>query len=315
MKLKRNFIILAFLAGIFVLDFEYSFFSRFRLARFINSSVVLDSKNKQNMNYPVFPRDNIELVNTIINAENSIRNPSAKVNSLKHISHQQQVIYRRLSKNPKKAELILSLLPKEISEIAAKHIYARQQFLEMRLGKPILVDLPAWEIIYPEPPESLISYYKHAEELSGVDWEVLAAINLVESGMGRISGKSIANAQGPMQFLPTTWSEPGVGLGGDINNPEDSIHAASRYLVKRGYSISPRKALWGYNNSENYVNAVLTYASLIKQNPLAFLGLYYWEIHYQTIFGDIWLPIGYQQKNSISTSSYIKKFPASAPPD
>jgi hypothetical protein len=29
--------------------------------------------------------------------------------------------------------------------------------------------------------------------------------------MGRIDGVSVANAQGPMQFLPSTWAEAGIG--------------------------------------------------------------------------------------------------------
>ncbi len=33
-------------------------------------------------------------------------------------------------------------------------------------------------------------------------WYYLAAINLIETRMGRIDGLSTAGAQGPMQFLP-----------------------------------------------------------------------------------------------------------------
>ena len=58
-------------------------------------------------------------------------------------------------------------------------------------------------------------------------------MNLVETGMGRIDGISVANAQGPMQFLPTTWAEAGIGQG-NIRDPHDAIQAAARYLVRRG---------------------------------------------------------------------------------
>ena len=80
-----------------------------------------------------------------------------------------------------------------------------------------------------EPSEKLLYYYQKAEKLTGIEWEVLAAINLVETGMGRIAGVSVANAHGPMQFLKTTWQLPGIGMGGDINDPHDSIQAAATF--------------------------------------------------------------------------------------
>ena len=43
-------------------------------------------------------------------------------------------------------------------------------------------------------------------------------------GLGRIAGVSPAVAQGPMQFLPSTFAA--YGDGGDILSPHDSIMAA-----------------------------------------------------------------------------------------
>ena len=63
--------------------------------------------------------------------------------------------------------------------------------------------------------------YRKAEAATGIPWEVLAAVNLVETGMGRIDGISVANAQGPMQFLPSTRAERGIGKG-DIRDPHDA---------------------------------------------------------------------------------------------
>ena len=174
--------------------------------------------------------------------------------------------------------------------------------------------MPAWKIVSPEPLELLISYYKKAQSSTGIDWEILAAINLVETGMGRIVGVSTANARGPMQFLPSTWAEIGIGKDGDINDSHDSIQAAARYLVRRGGLLDIRKALWGYNNNYSYVNAVLHYSTLIKQDPAAITGLYYWEIHYRVKEGDLWLPVGYSQNKKIPISTYLKEVPSSAPP-
>jgi soluble lytic murein transglycosylase-like protein len=173
--------------------------------------------------------------------------------------------------------------------------------------------LPSWRIIPPEPPDQLLRYYKEAAAATGIPWEVLAAVNLVESGMGRLDGISVAGAQGPMQFLPSTWAEPGIGKG-DIRNPRDAIHAAARYLVRRGGPGNLKKALWGYNNSDHYGRAVLHYAALMQEDPAAFRGLYHWEVHFASGAGDLWLPVGYDQPRPISVAAYLKRFPASAPP-
>lgn len=81
-------------------------------------------------------------------------------------------------------------------------------------------------------------------------WQVLAAVNLVETGFRRLDGVSVANAQGLMQFLPSTWAEPGIGRG-NIRNPDDAIQAAARYLVRRGARRDLRRGLWGYNNNDS----------------------------------------------------------------
>ena len=173
--------------------------------------------------------------------------------------------------------------------------------------------MPAWRIIPPEPADDLLRYYREASAATGIPWEVLAAINLVETGMGRIDGVSVADARGPMQFLPTTWAQPGIGKG-DIRDPEDAIHAAARDLVRRGGLRDIRRGLWGYNNSRHYVRAVLLYAELLRLDPRAFTGLYHWEIHYASSEGDLWLPVGYNQGRPLPVATYLERFPASAPP-
>ena len=149
---------------------------------------------------------------------------------------------------------------------------------------------------------------------TGIPWEVLAAVNLVESGMGRIDGVSVADARGPMQFLPSTWAEPGIGNGGDIRDPRTAIGAAARYLVRRGGLKDIRKGLWGYNNSEHYGRAVLAYAALLRNDPAAYRGLYHWEIHFASATGDLWLPVGYNQRKPLPASTWLKTNPAGANP-
>jgi len=118
-----------------------------------------------------------------------------------------------------------------------------------------------------------------------------------------------------MQFLPTTWAEPGIGQGGDIRDPWDSIHAAARYLVRRGGLDDIRKGLWGYNNSDHYGKAVLHYSALLKQNPLRYRSLHQWQIHYASSAGDLWLNEGYASDRPMPVETYLEQHPHSAPPN
>jgi len=210
------------------------------------------------------------------------------------------------------ADQVRAALPQRWQPVFDHHVGARREFLAMHRGQRSFT-LPSWRIIAPEPPENLLRYYREASAATGIPWEVLAAVNLVETKMGRVDGISVAGAQGPMQFLPTTWAERGIGKG-DIRNPRDAIGAAARYLVRRGGPANLKKALWGYNNSDHYGKAVLHYAALMKDDPAAFRGLYHWEVHFASGAGDLWLPVGYNQPKPINVAAYLKTHPASAPP-
>ena len=262
--------------------------------------------------YPGVPAQPMAAATLLASVEAALRDPSTAKADLPDLGHRQQVIYRVLSKDPVRSAAVLAALPTQWRSIAERHLAARREFLSMSRGRGPST-LPAWRIIPPEPADKLISYYKKAEAATGIEWEVLAAVNLVETGMGRIDGVSVANAQGPMQFLPTTWAEPGIGAG-NIRDPHDAIQAAARYLVRRGGLKDIRRGLWGYNNSDYYGRAVLLYASLIKEDPRAYTGLYHWEIHFNADAGDLWLPVGYQQQRPISVQDYLRQHPESRPP-
>jgi hypothetical protein len=263
--------------------------------------------------YPLVPADPASLASLLVAVEEALRSPQTAAAALPGLGHQQQVIYRVLSHQMARSQQVRRFLPAAWLSVYDRHLVARRAFLAMHRGGRKPTNLPAWRIIPPRPAEVLIASYKEAQAATGIPWEVLAAVNLVETGMGRIDGVSVANAQGPMQFLPTTWSEPGIGKG-DIRDPHDAIQAAARYLVRRGGLKDIRKGLWGYNNSDNYGIAVLAYASLIKEDPRAYVGLYNWEIHFGTAAGDLWLPVGYDQPRRIPVATFLRQFPASAPP-
>jgi hypothetical protein len=263
--------------------------------------------------YPLVPQDPAATARLLVAVEADLRNPATPAEQLPRLGHQQQVIYRVLSRDPERAAAVQAQLPEPWRGVAHHHLEARRQFLAMHGHHRRPTSLPAWRIIPPAPAEELLAHYRKAAAATGIDWEVLAAINLVESGMGRIDGVSVANAQGPMQFLPTTWAQAGVGAG-NIRDPHDAIQAAARYLVRRGGLQDIRKGLWGYNNSDRYGRAVLHYAALLKDDPRAYTGLYHWEIHFHAEAGDLWLPVGYSQNQPLAVATWLQRMPASAPP-
>ena len=276
------------------------------------SSVLMPAAAAAERRYPRVPADNSATAELLARVETALRDPSTAPEQLPELGHQQQVIYRVLSKQPTRSAAVVAALPQRWRSVAQRHLAARREFLSMARKRGPST-LPAWRIIQPEPAEQLLRHYRKAEAATGIAWEVLAAVNLVETGMGRIDGVSVANAQGPMQFLPTTWAQAGVGAG-DIRDPHDAIQAAARYLVRRGGLQNIRQGLWGYNNSDYYGRAVMLYASLMEEDPRAYTGLYHWEIHYNSAVGDLWLPVGYAQQRSIPVQEYLKRHPGSRPP-
>jgi len=263
--------------------------------------------------YPLVPNEPSDIAALIDGIEAALVTPQLAERDLTTLAHQQQVIYRVLSKRPLLSQDVRSRLDPRWRWVFDQHIAARREFLAMHRG-PASSTLPAWRIITPAPADQLLEAYRSASAATGIDWTVLAAVNLVETGMGRIDGVSIANAQGPMQFLPTTWSEPGIGNGGNIRDPWDSIHAAARYLVRRGGLKDIRSGLWGYNNSDHYGRAVLHYAALLKKEPLTYRAFHQWQIHYASSAGDLWLHEGYAQQQSIAVDSYLRQNRHSVPP-
>jgi membrane-bound lytic murein transglycosylase B len=269
--------------------------------------------NANGRQYPTLPQQPREIASLLSQVEAALRAPTTPAPLLPNLGHQQQVIYRVLARRKPLATAVLELLPPRWQRVAQRQLEARRQFLAMQAGRARPSLLPAWRVQAPAPATELLAYYHQAATSTGIAWEVLAAINLVESAMGRIDGVSVANAHGPMQFLPSTWAEAGIGRG-DIRNPRDAIPAAARYLVRRGGLKDIRKALWGYNNSDYYGRAVLIYAALLREDPAAYRGFYNWEVHLATSAGDVWLPVGYSQPKPIPVTSYLRRMPSSAPP-
>jgi hypothetical protein len=124
-------------------------------------------------------------------------------------------------------------------------------------------------------PANWIDLFKAsaAKYCAGLSWTVLAAIGEIESGDGANEGPSSAGAEGPMQFLPSTWAiwgTDGFGRTGtpDIWNPYDAVPSAARLLCASGGG-SPATlpgAIFAYNHATWYVNEVLALASEYARN-------------------------------------------------
>jgi soluble lytic murein transglycosylase-like protein len=135
----------------------------------------------------------------------------------------------------------------------------------------------------PRPPLLLRRWYAEAQRRFGVPWNVLAAVNFVESGFGKLRNDSVAGAQGPMQFMPATWRA--YGVGGDVHDAHDAIVGAANYLRANGAPARTRNALYHYNPSPLYVDAVMRYAGRIARDRNAFLAYYSWPVFVRTTAG------------------------------
>ncbi len=117
------------------------------------------------------------------------------------------------------------------------------------------------------PPAFLVEIYKQAQARYDVPWQVLAAINSVETNYGRDLSVSSAGAEGWMQFMPETWAQWGVDANGDGKkdpyDPRDAIFAAARYLRASGAPQDLRRAVFAYNHANWYVEDVMRRAQWI----------------------------------------------------
>jgi Transglycosylase SLT domain/Peptidase family M23 len=125
-------------------------------------------------------------------------------------------------------------------------------------------------------PPFLLSIYQAAGIEYGIRWEVLAAINEIETDYGRNLNVSSAGAVGWMQFMPSTWAMYGTDANKDGRkdpyNPVDAIFSAARYLDAAGYEEDVRRAIFAYNHADWYVDSVMLRARLIAGVPADLIG-------------------------------------------
>jgi soluble lytic murein transglycosylase-like protein len=134
----------------------------------------------------------------------------------------------------------------------------------------------AQALSYYRIPLFLLPIYQAAAIQYGVPWQILAAINEIETNYGSDQSVSTTGAVGWMQFMPATWLQYGVDAlnagYADPYNPVDAIFAAARYLRAAGAQSNLHAAIFAYNHSEEYVNSVLLRAKLISTYPKLVIG-------------------------------------------
>ena len=120
----------------------------------------------------------------------------------------------------------------------------------------------------------LVGLWHNAGAAYGVPWDVLAAINKIESNFGQNMGPSSAGALGWMQFMPETWLRWGMDADGDgvANpwNPEDAVYAAARYLAAAGAHDDLSRGIFAYNHAHWYVDDVLRLAAVFRKSDSGF---------------------------------------------
>jgi soluble lytic murein transglycosylase-like protein len=193
----------------------------------------------------------------------------------------QQRILRSIARRPTLAAAVVRRLTGPLAARTRDVVIARRDLehitplaarRRLRVGPPL-------------PADVLLAYYQEAERRFGVPWTVLAAVNFVESAFGRVRSASSAGAQGPMQFLPATWRA--YGMGGDVQDPHDAILGAANYLRASGAARDLRRALYAYNHSAAYVDAVLRYARHLRGDVDDYYGYYSWQAFMRTPAGDV----------------------------
>ena len=180
----------------------------------------------------------------------------------------EQRIELRMARDARLARGVLSKLPSRLARDVADDVVARRDLLRLaprgKKGPPIRLG-PARSIA------QLRAFYAEGQRRSGVAWQLLAAVNYVESDFGRLREASVDGAQGPMQFMPSTWLTYGRG---DVHDPRAAILAAARFLHAAGAPADERGALLRYNPSSLYVDAVERYAGRIRRDPASLLVFY-----------------------------------------
>jgi membrane-bound lytic murein transglycosylase B len=256
---------------------------------------------------PVVSHDPATLGRELVAAERAVRTPGTGASRLRAAARTAQVAYGRLGRHPGWQATVLPLVPPSLRDTVVANLRAQRHLAAIPSAASQDL-LPAWRIQAPAPAARLMAWYRAAGARFGVGWQYLAAVNLVETTFGKVRGLSAVGAEGPMQFMPATWAA--YGGGGDVEDPHDAIFAAARFLADRGLARGDvTGALYAYNPTVHYANAVEDIASVLAADPRSFAGYYRWDVYYPTSSGVLLLPQGFDRHRRTSAAAYARAHP------
>jgi hypothetical protein len=224
-------------------------------------------------------------------SETAIHDPATALADVPALGATEQRLEATLAAHPAWVPAVLAALPVTLRAAVSGGVTGDTEL--SAVPGPTPTAIPPWTVAAPRPAVELLADCQAAQAATGVPWTVLAAINLVETRMGRIVGPSSAGAQGPMQFLPATWAR--FGGGGDIHDAHDAIAAAARLLRANGALRDLSSALYHYNPTVHYVRGVLGFSSAMASDIRSFYAYYGWRVYVSTTAGTFLLPEGYGQ--------------------
>jgi soluble lytic murein transglycosylase-like protein len=207
--------------------------------------------------------------------------PAAAVpRDVTYLALYQQRMLRLMTTRRALGDATLGLLPPDVRGEARDTVLGRRALAAIPRSPG---RLPPLRIAGAAPAAELRRDYADAQRRFGVDWSILASVNFVESAFGRLRSASQAGARGPMQFLPSTWRE--YGMGGNIDDPRDAILGAANYLRRAGAPAHLDRALFTYNHSRSYVRAIRRFAGRMRADERVFRSYYAWQVFVRTPAG------------------------------
>lgn len=250
------------------------------------------------------PADRGQLVAELDHVQQIIDTSSSSAAQLESAGRFEQLATAALASKPKRYQrATVAMLSSAAARALGTDLAAAGALHALVAPRPAL---PPWRIASPPAAPTLLGYFRQAGNRFEVPWRYLAAIEFIETKFGRVVGLSTAGAEGPMQFMPSTWAVYGRG---DIHSPRDAVLGAARYLASNGAPADMAGALYHYNPSIEYVNAVEDYAAAIRADPRAYYGYYYWQVIYAKRGGAVILPVGFPQARPVRLASLLGGWP------
>lgn len=252
------------------------------------------------------PSDAATLAEALSEAELAVRDPALDDDTARAWGRRLQLLYRTLSANRDWGDEVVAAVDPAVADDVADNWLARRHLSSLVTSTSLATTLPAWRIREPLPIDELLAAYDAAEAATGVPWSLLASVHLVETRMGRIEGLSTAGAVGPMQFLPSTWD---ACCEGDPTIDADAIMGAAVYLRASGAPDDLDRAIFAYNHSTDYVEAIKAYARVMERHRLAYRGYHAFEVYFLSAAGVVVLEPGYLEPEAVDAAEWIAANP------